>query len=134
VKKLDTSSLSRFEKSLRDLPKGLGIRIAEKAAPAITALAKASFDSGEDPYGVPWAPSVDGDRVDLRDKGDLEKHVRYVANGTKIRVALGVPHAKYQIGKRPIFPRVGLLPVAYQRKLDEIVREEMGAAMIKGAA
>jgi hypothetical protein len=57
--------------------------------------------------------------------------LRYVANGTKLRVALTVPYAKYQVGKRPIFPtQGGPLPADYSRTLvsvsGQVCREEIG--------
>jgi hypothetical protein len=48
----------------------------------------------------------------------------YVAIGAKIRVALTSRYAKYQIGRRPVFPtQAGGLPQAYRDALDESVRE-----------
>jgi hypothetical protein len=39
------------------------------------------------------------------------------------RVALGVKYAKFQIGKRPIYPRAGLLPAKYSEALRQITQE-----------
>ena len=121
-RRLDISSLSKLEATLRALPKTLGQEIARRAAPVISRFAKASFDSSVDPYGAPWRPKENGDKATLRATGALEAFVFYVAIGTKLRVALGVPYAKYQIGKRPIFPRPGLLPKAYSEELDRITQ------------
>ena len=57
--------------------------------------------------------------------------IRYVAIGTRLRLALGVAHAKYVIGKRPVFPRQGeSLPKAYletlQRTSSAVIRAELG--------
>ena len=59
------------------------------------------------------------------------RQIRYVAIGTKLRVALGVAYAKFQIGRRPVFPtQGGTLPVEYSRTLQrtavDVVRAEMG--------
>src|SRR5579872_1858182 len=90
------------------------MKVCLEAAPALTALAKETFASGEDAYGLTWKPGERGQHVTLRKTGDLERTIRYVAIGTKLRVALGVRYAKYQIGKRPVFPRQGgELPTAY---------------------
>lgn len=123
-------SLAKFSESLRRLPRSVATRVASEAAPAITALAKASFDASTTPYGVPWAPGDDGERITLRKTGNLERRVQYGAAGTKLRVVLGVPYAKYQIGKRPIFPRQGgALPEKYVFALHNvairIIREDM---------
>lgn len=124
-------SLSQFAQDLRRLPKTVAIQVAEEAAPEITRLGRESFERGETPYGVDWAPGEKGQKVTLRKTGALERFLRYVAIGTRIRVALGVPYAKYQIGKRPVFPRQGgALPESYatvlMRTAVRIVRRELG--------
>lgn len=129
---MSIASLRKFSSDLRRLPKVVGVRVANEAAPAITALAKKSFDSSQTPYGIPWAPStITGDTVKMHKTGSLERRVVYVAIGDKLRVVLGVPYAKYQIGRRPIFPRQdGALPPDYSRTLQRIavaiVRQELG--------
>lgn len=122
-RRLDLSSLSKLASTIRALPVALGQEIAKRAAPVISQFAKESFDSNQDPYGAPWAPSVTGEVVTLRATGALEKFVHYVAIGTKLRVALGVKYAKFQIGKRPIYPRAGVLPAKYAEALRQITQE-----------
>ena len=124
-------SLTEFAADLRRLPRTVAIRIAEAAAPGLTDLAKDSFDGGETPYGVSWPPGEQGQRVTLRKTGALERYIKYVAIGTRLRVSLGVKYAKYQIGKRPVFPRAGgELPPSYietlQRVAVRIVKESLG--------
>lgn len=123
-------SLSQFANDLRRLPRVVALRVAEEAAPVLTKLAASTFDASENPYGLNWKPGAEGQRVTLRKTGALARFIKYVAIGTKLRVALGVPYAKYQIGKRPVFPRQdGDLPTAYvqalQRTAVRIVREEI---------
>ena len=125
-----TKSLSEFAKDLRRLPRTVAIRVAEESAPALTDLGRASFDAGETPYGAAWKQGADGKRVTLDKTGALKRFIRYVAIGAKLRVSLGVNYAKYQIGKRPVFPRQGgELPDTYVQALERtavrIVREEM---------
>ena len=129
---MSLASLEDFTASLRRIPVVVGHKVAEASAPAITAAASATFAAGENAYGVTWAPSASGDRVTLKKTGALAKFVRYVAIGSKLRVSLGVPYAKYQIGKRPIFPPQGApLPTSYvqtlQRTSDAVIRAELGA-------
>jgi hypothetical protein len=126
-------SLRQFSADLRRLPLVVAQKVAAQAAPALTRVAKATFDAGEDPYGVNWVPGADGQKVTLRKSGALERFIHYVAIGTKLRVALGVRYAKYQIGKRPVFPRQGApLPADYVRTLQrtavDVVRSEIGRA------
>lgn len=129
---MSIASLSKFTADLRRLPRVVAQKVAAAAAPAITSLALATFDAGENAYGSTWAPGEQGQKVTLRKSGALERAVHYVAIGTKLRVALGVPYAKYQIGKRPVFPsQGGVLPVDYVRALQrvavDVCRAEMGA-------
>ena len=123
-------TLAQFSNDLRRLPRVVAHKVAQAAAPVITTIARASFDAGETPYGVPWAPGEEGQRVTLRKSGDLAKYIKYVAIGSLLRVALGVAYAKYQVGKRPVFPKQGKpLPQPYvealQRIAVRVVREEM---------
>jgi len=124
-------SLAQFSQDLRRLPRVVAQKVAAAAAPVLTELAKSTFDASEDAYGIDWAPGARGQKVTLRRSGDLATYIRYVAIGTKLRVALGVKYAKYQVGKRPVFPKQhGELPDAYvqalQRTAVRVVKEEMG--------
>ena len=124
-----SKSLSQFANDLRRLPTILAQKVAAEAAPAITALAKDSFEGSQSPDGVPWAPGAEGQKITLHKTGDLERQIKYVAIGTKLRVALGVPYAKYQIGKRPVFPRKAL-PSSYVSTLERVavrvIKQESG--------
>ncbi len=127
------ASLSQFTADLRRLPRVVAQKVATAAAPAITALALETFYAGENAYGTTWAPGEEGQKVTLRKTGALARGVHYVAIGTKLRVALGVRYAKYQIGKRPVFPgQGGALPIGYVRSLQraavDVCRAEMGGA------
>ena len=124
-------SLSQFAADLRRLPRVVAQRVAAEAAPELTKLAEKSFGESETPYGAPWRPGVKGQRVTLDKTGALKRYIHYVALGTKIRVALSVRYAKYQVGKRPVFPKqYGALPPSYmqalQRTAVRIVRQELG--------
>jgi len=124
-------SLRQFSDDLKRLPKVVAFKVAERAAPVITALAKETFDASETPEGKAWAPGKKGKKITLVKTGALQRWIKYVAIGSRIRVSLGVPYAKFQIGKRPVFPRqVGDLPESYQRALQriavQVVKEEMG--------
>jgi hypothetical protein len=127
------ASLARFSADLRRLPRALAQQVTEEAAPVITDLARKTFEASENAYGVPWRPGADGGKVTLRQSGNLARQIRYVAIGTKIRVALGVRYAKYQIGRRPVFPTQGAaLPREYARALSRIAVNAIRAAL-KGA-
>lgn len=124
-------SLRQFSEDLRRLPRVVAFKVAERAAPVISALAKETFDAQQTPEGQAWRPGKKGQTVTLRKTGALERWLLYRAIGTKIRVSLGVAYAKFQIGKRPVFPRQGgELPESYQQALRrtavQVVKEEMG--------
>lgn len=124
------SSLADFSRKLQALPRVVAIKIAEAAAPAVTAAARATFDAGQDAFGVAWLPSPTGESVTLKKSGALASGITYVATGTKLRVKLGVAYAKYQLGRRPAFPRQGdPLPASYSAALEaataKVIAEEV---------
>ena len=124
------ASLQQFTQDLRRIPRVVAQQVAKKAAPEITALAKQTFASSETPYGVPWAPGSEGQKVTLRKSGELERRIHYVAIGTKLRVALGVAYAKFHIGRRPVFPtQGGKLPLSYVAKLQQVAADVCRRAM-----
>lgn len=128
---MSAQSLKDFAASLRELPKTLAIKVATAAAPALTDAANATFNAGQDAYGVSWDPLEDGSKATLRKSGALAGKIRYVAVGTRLRLALGVAHAKYVIGRRPVYPKQGEpLPAAYTAALksatDAVIRAELG--------
>lgn len=127
------ASLAKLAADLRRLPRAVVQKVPPAAAIALSATAKQTFDASSDPYGKPWAPGVDGRPVTLRKTGALERFIYYVARGTKLGVYLGVPYAKYQIGKRPVFPRKGKdLPASYTQALASaaiaVIRSELRGA------
>jgi hypothetical protein len=114
----DIGKLRALERSIRELPRTVGAKVATAAAGKITALGRETFNASENAYGDAWAPGEDGERVTLRDSGALAGGVAYVATGTRLRAQLGPRYAKFQLGKRPIFPR-GKLPIKYVAALRE---------------
>jgi hypothetical protein len=112
------ASLNKFQQDLRRLPTVVAQKVAAAAAPVLTQLTQATFNSSEDAYGNSWAPGSEGQKITLKKSGSLFSKIHYVAIGTKLRVALGVKYAKYQVGRRPVTPRQGSpLPVAYSEAL-----------------
>lgn len=127
----DIGKLRSLEKSIRELPRVLAQKVAAASAEAITEIARGTFDAGENAYGDPWESAKDGERVSLRKSGRLAAGVSYVAIGTRLRARLGPKYARFQVGKRPVFPRSGArLPISYvatlRAKAGEIIRAELG--------
>lgn len=119
----NVASLKDFAAKLRTLPQVLANEAAARAAPGLTEAARATFGAGQDAFGVSWAPSADGGHVTLHASGALENGIRYVATGTRMRVALPVSYAKYQLGRRPAFPRQGdPLPPRYAAAINDAVQ------------
>lgn len=125
----DIGKLRELERSIRELPRVLGAKVATAAASRITSLARGTFNAGENAYGDTWAPGADGQRVTLRKSGALADGVSFVATGTRLRAHLGPSYAKYQVGKRSVFPR-GKLPLSYVEAIrattNAIIRAELG--------
>lgn len=99
--------------------------VADKAAPAVTALAGQAFDAGRSVYGEAYAPNKNGSTRTLRRSGSLRAQVRFVRVGTKIRCVLGVKYAKFHI-KNGILPRGGAaLPTAWTATIKRIAGVEL---------
>lgn len=124
----DLTSLTRFSSRLRKMPTVVGQKVATAAAPALTAVARGTFNAGEDPYGVTWDPLRDGSKATLKKTGGIERGVFYVAIGTLLRVRLAAPYAKYQVGKRHVFPTQGSpLPTEYVDALKKTTNDVLAA-------
>lgn len=119
----DVASLDVLRKRLSADPQVLAHKVAAAAVGAINAEAQRSFDAGEAPSGFAWPESkVTGAHVSLVRSGALRRQVRYSAEGSQIRCVLGVRYAKYQVGKRPVFPRRGAkLPDAYRDAIARVI-------------
>jgi hypothetical protein len=127
----DISKIRSLERSIRELPRVVGAKVATAVAATITAMNRATFSAGQNAYGDPWLPGVGGDPVDLRESGALAKAIAYVAIGTRLRARLGPAYAKYQVGRRPVLP-TGKLPLrmaaAVRAAADVVIRAEIRGA------
>jgi hypothetical protein len=117
----NVGALKSIGQTIRKLPVSVAHDVAQRAAPALTALTRADFDAGQSVYGDPRPRSkVDGHVLTLTRTGATKADLRFVANGTIIRCVLGTKWARYLIGKYGILPS-GALPAAYKRALDGVV-------------
>jgi len=105
-------------------------RVAQRAAPALSAIAREHYDAGESVYGDPFGVGSQGTPIDLKESGSLRaKALQYEAIGTKVRASVGaVKHARYQL-KHGILPRPGQLPQEMQTAIAEIAEDELHRAM-----
>ena len=124
------SSLKDLSISLRRLPITLAADVARASADTMTALAQRTFDSSANAYGIAWIPGAEGQEITLRKSGALARGIRYVAIGTKLRMALTVRYAKYQVGKRRVAPGQGEpLPKDYADALKAAAAKAISEAL-----
>lgn len=109
-----------LKKALRALPISVASEAAAKAAPAISALAQGAFDSGQTVYGDARPRGVGGADLSLHKTGKARASTYFKSVGTVVRCVLGTPYYKYLIGRYRVLP-MGSLPVAWSRKLSEVV-------------
>jgi hypothetical protein len=118
----DISNLRRLKRNLRDMPTTLAASVAQRAAPALTGLAQDAYGGNVSVYGDPRPAGVDGRPLTLERSGATRRTLRFTATGTIVRCVLGTRYARYLIGKYGILPN-GPLPVAWSRKLGDIVKQ-----------
>lgn len=123
-------TLRNIAKNIGDVPQVVRIRIAARAAGAITDLALGSFDAGVTPFGDAWAPGSEGQDVDLYESGALRATLRFVAIGGRVRCVMGVKYARFQVGKRRVLPAPGqTMPQNWRDAIAAISREEIPRAL-----
>lgn len=120
----DTSKLSKLAASLRQQPVVLAQKIAAQVAPGVTAKAQQAYSAGQTVYGDARPTGAAGNALTLVQSGATQGSLRFVAIGTRVRVALGTRYAKYLIGKYRILPS-GALPVAWRDAIAALARTEI---------
>lgn len=134
------SGVRRIGKSLRDIQADIAKQamsvahdIAQRTAPALTALARGAYQSGRNVYGDARPSSVTGNALTLMDSGDTFRDLRFRVSGTVMWCDLGTPYAKYLIGRYKVLP-IGdrtAIPVDWARTIraitDEVVQASTGA-------
>jgi hypothetical protein len=111
--------LRAFAKGLRALPRVAAVKVAQRAAASLTGALTGSFDSGLTAYDEPRPLGSRGNRLTLRQTGRLRSLLRMVYDGsTRLRAALTVPYARYQI-RFGVLPRGGdAMPAKWSRLLE----------------
>jgi hypothetical protein len=120
------ASIGDIKRRLAAMPATVALKVAQKAAPALTGQVQASHKSLESAYGNPYPAGVD-----VYESGATRQMLRFAANGRVVRVVLGKPYQKYLIGKYAILPQgKRAMPAAWSRELAELsaatLREEAG--------
>jgi hypothetical protein len=114
------STLRKLNAHLRTLPTSVAHEAAKRAAPMLTGMTREAFSSKRSVYGEARPTGKGGSVLSLRRKGDTERELRFVANGTIVRCVLGPKYARFLIGKYGILPN-GAMPVAWSRRLKDLV-------------
>ncbi len=125
-------TLAALRKALRNMPITASARIAARSAPAMTALAEASFDSGQSVYGPARPRGVDGKRLELNRTGKTRGALEFAATGRDIRLRRLPEYARFLIGKYDILPN-GPLPVAWRERMTDIAAQVLHDEIFLGA-
>lgn len=120
----DFNSIRGLKSRIRALPLSVSHDVAQRAAPAMTALTQEAFRSGESVYGEARPESVYGGALTLEQTGATARTLRFVAAGTLVRCVLGTRYARYLIGKYGVLPN-GALPARWAARL-RLVAETQG--------
>ena len=124
----DFSTLNRLKKNLRALPHSIAHDVAKRTAPAVTSLATTAFTSGRTVYDEPRPRGVDGRPLRLRQTGQTEETLRFVANGRIVRAVLagkdkyGRKYQHFLVGLYGGVP-MGRIPAHWQRRIRDLVAE-----------
>jgi hypothetical protein len=133
---IDAAALRSIQSLKRALAKSAitsVTRIAARAAPAMSELAGAAYDSGRTAYGTPRPRGVDGKALTLERTGATRAAMNFIATGRDIRTAPLPRYTKYLIGKYDVLPN-GPLPVAWRERLREIAASVLYDEIKRGGA
>ena len=103
------------------MPFRVAAKVAQRAARAVTEMARADYTSGNTCYG----DDRSGD-VSLVRTGATLATVRFEALGQMMRCVLGTPWSKYLIGKYRILPHGGAaMPTKWFEAIRAIANQEL---------
>lgn len=115
------TTIARLRKAISDLPVRIRQAVATEAAEALNAEVREDYARGLTVYDEPRPAGVKGQKLSLVKSGTTKRETGFAAKGTIVRAELATRYAKYLIGKYRILPQK--LPPAWQKKLEQIVRE-----------
>lgn len=124
----DLRSLRAVRKALAKLPITASARIAQRAAPGVSNLAREAYDSGRTVYGLPRPKSTDGKDLDLVRTGASRRAAQFTAEGTQMRTHVLPRYTRYLIGRYDVLPN-GPLPQAWQALLRETAAQIIHAEL-----
>ena len=117
-----SKGMRELRAALKGMPLELASQVADRGAPALTTITRATFASGQTVYGNQRPAAVGGGQLSLVKSGTTAAQLRFVASGRVIKCVIGPDYAKYLIGKYKILPNGGL-PASFVRKLSDVVTE-----------
>ncbi len=127
-------TLAALKRAIKAMPITAAARIAARAAPEMTGLARGAFDSGQTVYDTSRPRGVDGGALSLEKSGATRRAMQFVATGRDMRLTSLPRYAKYLIGPaRPgkhyahgaaygILPN-GPLPLAWRERITDIAAQ-----------
>ena len=126
-------SLRSLKRALAKLPITGTARIAARAAPAMSELAGAAYDSGQTVYGAARPSGVDGGALTLERTGATRRAMQFVATGRDIRTTRLPRYARFLIGRYDVLPN-GPLPLTWRERLREIAARVLHDEIHRGGA
>lgn len=125
--KISASTMRGVKRQIAELGVDVARRVAARAAPAVTSLAGSAWDSGRNVYGDSRPLGVAGNQLSLVRTGAARSAIAIVQIGASIACSLGVPYARYLIGRYKILPvgdRTGV-PWAWRSAISAIAKQEV---------
>ncbi len=134
-------TLAALKRAIKAMPITAAARIAARAAPEMTGLARGSFDAGQTAYDTARPRSVvDGHALTLVrenpwDKsrgGTFRRAIEFAATGRDIRLTRLPSYGGYLIGKYRALPN-GPLPVAWRERMTDIAAQVLHDQIFGGS-
>lgn len=132
----DLRSLQSLRRVLAKLPLTVSARIAQRAAPLVSDLAREAYDSGRTVYGQTRPKGADGKPLDLVRTGASRRAAQFTAEGTQMRTHVLPRYTKYLIAKYEILPNGRApLPASWRERMREVAAQVLHAQIFgPGAA
>lgn len=128
------TQVSKWQQSLRDLPKTLGEDVLSRAAEKIERDIQSNFSAGADPYGVSWTPRrVEPSHPIMDRSGTLKSSYVISSKSGTLSAKNTAPysgfhqHGTVYLPQRLVLPKDGVLPESWFR----IIIEEIESAFEK---
>jgi hypothetical protein len=117
------ASLDDIRNRIKTIGVRAAIETAARGADSLTTQALSDFDSGRNAYGDPRPLGTRGP-VTLVRTGRLRGLFGFASSGTRLRVVLNTPYAKYMVGRFGILPAGrSAIPARWRDLLQQALRD-----------